>query len=129
MSVKQLNHRQARWVTTLASYNFIIQFQPGSPNTKADALSRRGDMAFDTNDPRTKQPILQMVQPGQLVLAPLTNHSVDLDEYYVTALISQQRRTRWRPASLTCSTMLIICRSTSAVVCLRIPYNLNRVSH
>jgi hypothetical protein len=43
---------------------------------------------------------------------------------YVTALIPQPRRTRWRPASLTCSTTLIISRSTSAVVCLRIAYNL-----
>jgi hypothetical protein len=58
MSVKQLNRRQARWITTLASYNFVVQFRSGSRNTKADALSRRGDMAFDTNDPRTKQPIL-----------------------------------------------------------------------
>jgi hypothetical protein len=58
MSVKQLNRRQARWATTLASYNFVVQFRSGSRNTKADALSRRGDMAFDTNDPRTKQPIL-----------------------------------------------------------------------
>lgn len=65
---------------TLASYSFVTQFQPGIRNTKADAPSRREHMAFDTNDPCAKQPVLELLQPGQLVLAPLINHSVDLGQ-------------------------------------------------
>jgi len=43
MTTKQLNRRQTRWAETLARYNFIIQYQKGSENARADALSRRPD--------------------------------------------------------------------------------------
>lgn len=40
---KSLTPRQARWKEMLASYDFDIQYRPGSTNTVADALSRRPD--------------------------------------------------------------------------------------
>ena len=52
-TTKQLNHRQTRWVETLASYNFKITYQKGLENAKADALSRRAnymeDKAIESN--------------------------------------------------------------------------------
>jgi hypothetical protein len=44
MKVKQLNGRQARWATFLASFDFIIEHQAGKRNL-ADAPSRRSDYA------------------------------------------------------------------------------------
>ncbi|SJL15452.1 uncharacterized protein ARMOST_18950 [Armillaria ostoyae] len=40
---QKLNRRQARWVTKLAKYHFILKHKPGTANVKADLLSRRSD--------------------------------------------------------------------------------------
>ncbi|SJL00843.1 uncharacterized protein ARMOST_04157 [Armillaria ostoyae] len=40
---QKLNQRQARWVTKLAKYHFILKHKPGTANVKADLLSRRSD--------------------------------------------------------------------------------------
>ncbi|SJL16406.1 uncharacterized protein ARMOST_19930 [Armillaria ostoyae] len=40
---QKLNRRQARWVTELAEYHFILKHKPGTANIKADLLSRRID--------------------------------------------------------------------------------------
>ncbi|SJL08165.1 uncharacterized protein ARMOST_11528 [Armillaria ostoyae] len=39
----KLNRRQARWVTKLAEYHFVLKHKPGTANIKADLLSRRSD--------------------------------------------------------------------------------------
>ena len=36
---QNLNRRQARWVMDLQEYEFVIKYQPGKANTKADILS------------------------------------------------------------------------------------------
>ncbi len=38
---QKLNRRQARWVTELAEYHFVLQHKPGALNKKADLLFRR----------------------------------------------------------------------------------------
>ncbi len=38
---QKLNRRQARWVTELAEYHFVLRHKPGVLNKKADLLSRR----------------------------------------------------------------------------------------
>ncbi len=38
-----LNRRQARWSIFLADFNFEIQYQPGTQQGKADALSRHSE--------------------------------------------------------------------------------------
>ncbi|SJL15225.1 uncharacterized protein ARMOST_18711 [Armillaria ostoyae] len=40
---QKLNRRQARWVTELAEYHFVLKHKPGTTNVKADLLSRRSD--------------------------------------------------------------------------------------
>jgi hypothetical protein len=41
---QKLTGRQARWVTTMQDYNFILDYIPGEMNTVADALSHREDL-------------------------------------------------------------------------------------
>ncbi len=40
---QKLNRRQARWVTELAEYHFLLRHKPGILNKKADLLSRHDD--------------------------------------------------------------------------------------
>ncbi len=40
---QKLNQQQARWVTELAEYHFMLRHKPGILNKKADLLSRRDD--------------------------------------------------------------------------------------
>ncbi|SGZ22937.1 BQ5605_C022g09562 [Microbotryum silenes-dioicae] len=40
-----LTRRQARWSEAINHLNYIIKYRPGTPNNKADALSRRPDFA------------------------------------------------------------------------------------
>ncbi|SJL16239.1 uncharacterized protein ARMOST_19759 [Armillaria ostoyae] len=48
---QKLNCHQARWVTELAEYHFILKHKPGTANIKADLLSRRSnhDQGEDDN--------------------------------------------------------------------------------
>ncbi|SJK99609.1 uncharacterized protein ARMOST_02917 [Armillaria ostoyae] len=48
---QKLNRRQARWVTELAKYHFVLKHKPGTANVKADLLSRRSnhDQGEDDN--------------------------------------------------------------------------------
>ena len=41
MSTKKLTPRQARWAEFLSEYNFVISYQSGKKNKKADALTRK----------------------------------------------------------------------------------------
>ena len=41
MTIKKLTPRQARWAEFLSEYNFIINYQSGKKNEKADALTRK----------------------------------------------------------------------------------------
>ena len=36
-----LSHRQARWLETLQSHDFVVRYRPGKTNVVADALSRK----------------------------------------------------------------------------------------
>ena len=58
MKVKQLNGRQARWATFLASFDFVIEHQAGKRNP-ADAPSRRSDYASKDIHLSTLLPTLQ----------------------------------------------------------------------
>jgi transposase InsO family protein len=45
-----LNRRQARWSIFLADFDFEIQYQPGTQQGKADALSRRSEYELRAGD-------------------------------------------------------------------------------
>ena len=44
-TTKTLNRRQVRWSELLGQYKFRILYTPGKDNGRADALSRRSDLA------------------------------------------------------------------------------------
>ncbi|KAG1536699.1 hypothetical protein G6F49_012934 [Rhizopus delemar] len=67
-TTKSLNRRQARWSIFMSSFDFFITYRPGTKNPKADALSRRSDMAFQ-GEVNLKQPNQRLFHPEQVVLS------------------------------------------------------------
>src|SRR3954465_14747399 len=47
---QKLNRKQARWVTELAQFNFMLKRQPGHLNSKVDLLSRCTDHDMGQNN-------------------------------------------------------------------------------
>ena len=64
-----LTPRQARWKEMLASYDFDIQYRPGSTNIVADALSRRPDHRADTTPLSTLYTLTLMTSDDALLEA------------------------------------------------------------
>ena len=60
-TAKVLNRRQARWAQQLATYRFVINFKPGTLNTKADILSRREEYRPEKGGDED-QPITSVLQ-------------------------------------------------------------------
>ena len=54
-TTKQLNGRQVRWMETLVEQPFIIRYQPGKENGKADTLTRRSGDWPDKGDEKKTQ--------------------------------------------------------------------------
>ena len=55
MTTKKLTPRQARWAEFLLEYNFIISYQSGKKNEKANALTRKPNkQPVDMNDKKLK---------------------------------------------------------------------------
>ena len=53
MTTKKLTPRQARWAEFLSEYNFIISYQSGKKNNKADALTwKTNKRPVDDDDKR-----------------------------------------------------------------------------
>jgi len=63
-TTKTLNRRQVRWAETLGQYKFKIVYTPGKDNGRADALSRRSDIAGEKEI--TKAKILRQHEDGSL---------------------------------------------------------------
>ncbi|KAL0157255.1 hypothetical protein M9458_048501, partial [Cirrhinus mrigala] len=63
-TARVLNHRQARWSLFFTRFNFIINYRPGSQNTKADALSR-------VHEPEQVSQLTETVLPSSVVVAPV----------------------------------------------------------
>lgn len=63
-TTKDLNRRQVRWAEKLSQYKFRIIHTPGKDNGRADALSRRRDIAGEKTEVR--QAILREGQDGTL---------------------------------------------------------------
>ena len=41
MTTKKLTPRQARWAKFLSEFNFVVTYQSGKKNNKADALTKK----------------------------------------------------------------------------------------
>ena len=53
MTTKKLTPRQARWTKFLSEFNFVISYQSGKKNNKANALTRKsGDCPIDKKNER-----------------------------------------------------------------------------
>jgi transposase InsO family protein len=63
-TTKTLNRRQVRWSETLGQYKFKIVYTPGKDNGRADALSRRSDIAGTKEI--TQSTILKIHEDGSL---------------------------------------------------------------
>jgi transposase InsO family protein len=69
---KVLNRRQVRWAETLSQYKLKIVYTPGKDNGRADALSRRSDLAGEKTTVDTA--ILKINKDGTLEPAHQLNH-------------------------------------------------------
>ncbi|KAI2657028.1 Transposon Tf2-6 polyprotein [Labeo rohita] len=63
-AAKVLNHRQARWSLFFTRFDFVINYRPGSQNTKADALSRVHESEHASQPPET-------ILPSSVIVAPI----------------------------------------------------------
>jgi transposase InsO family protein len=63
-TTKLLNRRQVRWAELIGQYKFRIEYTPGKDNGRADALSRRTDIAGSKKI--TSSAILQVNTDGSL---------------------------------------------------------------
>ncbi|SJL16681.1 uncharacterized protein ARMOST_20210 [Armillaria ostoyae] len=102
---QKLNRRQARWVTELAEYHFILKHKPGTANVKADLLSRRSDHDQGEDDNRD----ITVLSPAHFraMLMPTTSETHERvktitrqkelwDKGIATSL--EHQRERWSPS-------------------------------
>jgi hypothetical protein len=74
LATKTLTRRQARWSLFLSEFNFVIMYQKGIKNNKADALSRRHD--HEITEEERKLQVKALLKPEnfeQLHVATLRN--------------------------------------------------------
>ena len=63
MITKKLTPRQARWTEFLSEFNFVISYQSGKKNDKANALTQKPrDHSADKKDERLKH-CMQVLLP------------------------------------------------------------------
>ena len=55
MSTKKLTPRQVRWTEFLSEFNFIISYQSGKKNNKADALTRKPNEQPTNNENKQRK--------------------------------------------------------------------------
>ena len=64
MTTKKLTPRQARWAEFLSEYNFIISYQSGKKNKKADALTRKpNEQPINKEDKRLEHCMQTLLPP------------------------------------------------------------------
>jgi transposase InsO family protein len=73
-TTKVLNRRQVRWSETLGQHKFKIVYTPGKDNGRADALSRRSDIAGTKEI--TNSTILKVYKDGSLGPAKAINNLI-----------------------------------------------------
>ena len=67
MSTKKLISRQVRWAEFLSEFNFVISYQSGKKNNKADALMRKPNkQPTDNEDEQHKHSVCVLLSPNQI---------------------------------------------------------------
>ena len=65
MTTKKLIPRQMRWAKFLSKFNFVISYQSGKKNDKADALTRKpNERLTDNEDKQCKHNIHMLLPPS-----------------------------------------------------------------
>ena len=81
MTTKKLTPQQVRWVEFLLEFNFVISYQSGKKNDKADALTRKlNKWPTNNEDERRKHSVRVLLPPNRI------NHGAELqpiEEDYV----------------------------------------------
>ena len=67
MSIKKLTPRQVRWAMFLSEFNFVISYQSGKKNDKADTLTRKPNKwPTDDEDKRRKHSVRVLLPPNRI---------------------------------------------------------------
>lgn len=67
MTTKKLTRRQTRWAEFLSEFNFVVVYQPGKANGKADALTRRpNDRPMNEDDERQRHQMQNLLPEHRL---------------------------------------------------------------
>ena len=73
MSTKKLTPRQVRWAEFLLEFNFVISYQSGKKNNKADALTKKlNERPTNNKDERCKHSVRMLLSTNRL------NHKTEL---------------------------------------------------
>lgn len=75
---KVLNLRQVGWAETLAGYNFVITYRPGSRNTLADILSRPTGELKNQKQRIEEQRTMQLFQPVSSTLSCIAEDTTEI---------------------------------------------------
>ena len=72
MTIKKLTPKQVRWAKFLFKFNFVISYQSGKKNDKADALTRKPNkQPTDDEDKQCKHNILVLLPSSRIRPAEL----------------------------------------------------------
>ena len=67
MSMKKLTPRQVRWAEFLSEFNFVISYQSGKKNDKANAFTRKPNkQPTDNEDKRRKHSVRVLLPPNRI---------------------------------------------------------------
>ena len=67
MTTKKLTSRQVRWAEFLSEFNFVISYQSGKKNNKADALTRKpNEQLTDDENKQRKHNICMLLPPSHI---------------------------------------------------------------
>ena len=73
MSIKKLTPRQVRWAKFLSEFNFVISYQSGKKNNKANSLTRKPNkQPINNKDKRCKHSVRVLLPPNRI------NHEAEL---------------------------------------------------
>ena len=67
ITTKKLTPRQARWAEFLSKFNFVVTYQTGKKNDKADALTRRPNEQSASEEDEQQEHRMQMLLPPERI--------------------------------------------------------------